>query len=140
LPSIHKNELTRLAEEKAADAKLLLEHGRYSNAYYLAGYAVEIGLKAVISREFRADTLPDKGFVNKIYVHKLIELVRLAGLETEFENRRRIDADFRTAANVIADWSEEARYRNVEPTVAKAMLEAVLDEDAGFLPWLKTHW
>jgi hypothetical protein len=73
-------------------------------------------------------------------VHKLIELVRLAGLETEFENRRRSDADFRTAANVIADWSEEARYRKIEPTVAKAMLEAVLDEDAGFLPWLKTHW
>jgi hypothetical protein len=36
LPSIHKSELVRLAEEKAADARLLLEHSRYLNAYYLA--------------------------------------------------------------------------------------------------------
>ena len=52
MPSINKTELIKLAEAKARDAHLLLQNERYSNAYYLVGYAVEIGLKAIIAGEF----------------------------------------------------------------------------------------
>lgn len=34
------------AQAKLDDAVMLCKTGRYSNAYYLAGYSVEIGLKA----------------------------------------------------------------------------------------------
>jgi hypothetical protein len=140
LPSIHKNELVRLAEEKAADARLLLEHGRYSNAYYLAGYAVEIGLKAVIARQFQADTLPDKSFVNKVYVHRLIDLIRLAGLDSEFEQLLREDYAFAKLWSVVAGWTEEARYAAVEQTTATNMVDALLNHDSGILRWLRVHW
>ncbi|MDQ2083721.1 HEPN domain-containing protein [Xanthobacteraceae bacterium Astr-EGSB] len=50
------------AEAKSADAKLLLQHGRYSSAYYLAGYSIEIGLKACIALQVAAETIPGKAF------------------------------------------------------------------------------
>jgi HEPN domain-containing protein len=67
VPSIHKSDLIKIAEAKAGDALLLLQHGRHSNAYYLSGYAVEIALKAIIATEFRHDTFPDRDFVTKIF-------------------------------------------------------------------------
>ena len=61
MAEIDKARLIELAELKLEDAKLLLSAGRPANAYYLAGYAVELMLKAVVSSRFRTDTLPDRG-------------------------------------------------------------------------------
>jgi len=36
-------DLQRRAQAKRDDARLLAQHGRWSNAYSLAGYAVELG-------------------------------------------------------------------------------------------------
>ena len=44
---LRRADLRRLAEEKLADAELLLAHHRYANSYYLAGYAIEIALKGL---------------------------------------------------------------------------------------------
>jgi hypothetical protein len=43
MAEIDKARLIELAEAKLEDAKLLLSAGRAANAYYLAGYAVELG-------------------------------------------------------------------------------------------------
>ena len=58
---------------------MLLQAGRYSAAYYLAGYAIELGIKARIASVFQADMIPEKSFVNAVYSHKLDDLVGLAG-------------------------------------------------------------
>lgn len=140
MPSINKTELVKLAEAKAQDAHLLYQHRRYSNAYYLIGYAVEIGLKAIVAGEFRKDTFPDKGFVGKIYTHNLQALVRLAGLGAELEQKRKREAEFDRNWALVANWTEDARYDVTDSIQATAMLAAVLDEENGVLPWLKTHW
>jgi len=46
------------AQAKLDDAELLLENKKFANAYYLAGYAVEIGLKACIAAHISAETIP----------------------------------------------------------------------------------
>jgi HEPN domain-containing protein len=81
MAEITKQQLVRLAEEKLADAELLLNAGRHSNAYYLAGYAAELLLKAIISKRFSADTIPDRRLVNAVHTHNLRELVAHAGLD-----------------------------------------------------------
>jgi HEPN domain-containing protein len=53
MAEIDKARLIELAEAKLEDAKLLLSAGRADNAYYLAGYAVELMLKAILSGRFR---------------------------------------------------------------------------------------
>lgn len=140
MPSIHKTELIKLAEAKASDAVLLLKNGRNSNAYYLAGYAIEIGLKAIIAGEFRNDTLPDKGFVNSAYTHKLDDLVRLAGIATALKTRQQSSPAFDSNWAIVANWSEQTRYEVTDVMTANAMLSAVSDAQNGVLPWLRTFW
>jgi HEPN domain-containing protein len=138
--SIHKNDLVLMAEAKAEDALLLLQHDRYSSAYYLAGYAVEIGLKAIIAREFKSDTLPDKAFVNRVYIHRLLELVRYAGLEPDLRRRQQQDAQFLARWTVVEAWSEDARYATIARDDATAMVDAVSNAQSGILQWLRAHW
>lgn len=53
---VTKRQFELLAVEKLTDAELLLENRRWSNAYYLVGYAVELACasqKALRQRRFR---------------------------------------------------------------------------------------
>ena len=68
---VAKGELETLAQEKLDDAAALIADGRWTNGYYLAGYAVELALKACIAKSFKAITLPDKDLVNATYSHNL---------------------------------------------------------------------
>ena len=42
----HRETLKRLSWARLREAQVLLNHGYWSGAYYLSGYAVEFGLKA----------------------------------------------------------------------------------------------
>jgi HEPN domain-containing protein len=81
---MNRLEWQHLAERWLKDAKALLESHRWSAAYYLAGYAVEAGLKACvlarlgISPELIFD---ERRFSEKCWTHDIGELVRLADLE-----------------------------------------------------------
>jgi len=48
---VTKAEWQRIAEERVHDSAALLSTRRWSAAYYLAGYAVECGLKACVLRK-----------------------------------------------------------------------------------------
>lgn len=62
---LKRADLRANAQAKLDDAIFLLQHKRFSNAYYLAGYAVEIGLKACIAAQIAAETIPDKALLKK---------------------------------------------------------------------------
>jgi len=47
---VNRTQLQQLAEERVRDAEALLKAGQWSGAYYLAGFAVEFGLKACIAK------------------------------------------------------------------------------------------
>jgi hypothetical protein len=68
----------------------LYEGNRYSASYYLAGYAVELGIKACIAGLFQANVIPEKNFVNAVYSHKLDELLGLAGIKKRLQNDMRM--------------------------------------------------
>lgn len=132
--------LQGVAETKLADAQILIGNGRFSNSYYLAGYAVEIGLKACIAKQFTAEDIPDKRFVNDIYKHNLIGLVGLAGLAAEHQKQSAADANFAANWGVVAEWNPEVRYEHVDKFTAHAMLLAITDSKSGVFPWIKAHW
>ncbi len=60
------------------DTVQLFQSSRFSAAYSLSGYAVELGIKACIAKVFQANAIPDKAFVAAIYPHNLDELLGLA--------------------------------------------------------------
>jgi len=58
--------LQELAKLRLDEAKLLAREKRFSGAYYLAGYAIECALKALIAAQFRQNEIPDKNLVDKV--------------------------------------------------------------------------
>lgn len=60
MPDLSAQQLLDLAAEKLGGAKLLQNNDRFGNAYHLAGYAIELSLKAAIPSRFQANTIPDK--------------------------------------------------------------------------------
>ncbi|MFI5015041.1 MAG: hypothetical protein ACHQAY_22120 [Hyphomicrobiales bacterium] len=89
----------------------MFEHTRYSNSYYLFGYAIEIALKACISIQFSADTIPDRNLINRIYTHKIADLVALAGLASKVKEAR-LDPARDAAWEIVQEWSEDAKMRD----------------------------
>ena len=53
--------LRNLAACRAEEAQALLQLGHHAGAYYLAGYALECGLKALIANGFEAGKIPEVG-------------------------------------------------------------------------------
>jgi HEPN domain-containing protein len=139
---ISRQILQQIAEEKAADASLLLSNGRFANAYYLAGFAIEIALKAVISRRFRADEYPDKSLVKDLHIHHIHEfsrLVSLAGLTMALEKKREL-ASFDANWSLLVQWHVDSRYAIIEAAKAEAMVNAVTSRDDGVLQWIRSYW
>jgi hypothetical protein len=132
--------LQAVAQAKLDDARLLLQNGRFSNAYYLAGYAIEIGLKACIAKQISADTIPDKNFVNAIFQHGLKGLVSVAGLSTALKEKETNDPIFATNWGLVAGWTPEVRYDTVDNYTAQLMLQAVADDQSGVFAWIKANW
>src|SRR6266545_3010776 len=85
---MNRLEWRQLAERWLKDAKILLDNRRWSAAYYLAGYAVECGLKACVLA--RVGISPEvifgaRRFSERCWTHDLEELVRLADLAGALE-------------------------------------------------------
>ena len=139
---MNRTDLQQLAENRAADARALLDAHRWSGAYYLAGYAVECALKACIAKQTGLHDFPDKTLVQKSFTHNLVELLESAKLSLKLKH------DTTTAANprlgeswqVAKDWNEKARYEQWTEVQAKSLFEAVTDDVNGVLPWIKERW
>ena len=131
--------LQGLALAKVEDARLLYVNQRHSNAYYLYGYGVELGLKACVARYIIAETIPDKAILTRFLTHRLGDLVSLAGLNSTLIERCK-DAEFGTRWAVVAEWSEESRYDIIDAVVSAAMHDAVEHQTHGVMTWLKQYW
>jgi hypothetical protein len=132
----------RLAELRLLEAKLLFRERQSSGAYYLAGYAIECALMAIIAAQFRANEIPDKALVNRVYTHDLADLVRLAGLESQLDAARQSDPDLDRRWSVVKNWNEQARYSTWTEEQAAAIIDAI-DGDGhaeGLYKWLTARW
>jgi HEPN domain-containing protein len=128
----------QLAELRLAEAKLLLANGLPSGAYYMAGYAIECALKAIIAADFRANEIPDLKYVRDIYTHDLGALLRLAELEQELEAEKNKNPGLYQCWATVQTWSERARYEVWTEASASAILGAI-DGDEGLLEWLRNR-
>lgn len=135
---ITKAQLQALAQEKLEDAKVLLGGKKWSNAFYLGGYAVELALKASIAKTFKAETLPDKALVNAAYTHKYTDLVNTAGLSAELQ-KALASTDFATNWGLVNSWSPDSRYQTTTEKTAADFLAALEGKD-GVFTWIKGFW
>jgi len=135
-----KADLEALAETRLQDAILLLQTGRSSSAYYLAGYAVELALKACVAKAFQPNAIPDKAFVNEIYTHSLERLLSTAGLLPPFSADSKADPQLATAWGIASKWRESSRYLVWDSISAGDLIQAIGDPHQGFFQWVKKYW
>lgn len=138
MSDLTKQLLLDLADAKLSDAKFLLEHHRFGNAYYLAGYAIELLLKAVLATRFQADTIPSRELVRDIFTHDLSKLLNLTDLRHNLAERQDSDPQFRARWEIVLKWTETSRYDAVDERRAAELIEAIDEPDHGVLRWLKT--
>ncbi|MCC4243914.1 HEPN domain-containing protein [Stappia indica] len=137
---LHRDDLRKVAEEKLADARLLFDNRRYSAAYYLCGYSVEIAIKARIAGQFREHAIPERKLVEQIYKHDLDALLGTANLRGELERQARDEPGFAANWAIVKEWKVEARYAIIPQVDTERMLAATGEPETGILPWIRQYW
>ena len=113
------NNIVFIANSKLIESEFLLGHGYGDTAYYLAGYAVELYIKARICKTLDIDNFYDFGNRTKIInednitkpykVHNFEQLLVLSGVYNKFIKQRE-NLDFWDNWIRIIDWKEDSRY------------------------------
>lgn len=132
-------DLQNLSTSKLNAAQVLAKEKMWANAYYLAGYSVELAFKACVAKQISADTIPDRNLINKVYTHDYNVLLGLAGLRSEY-NKKKADSLFDANWGICSEWSPDARYQDKTAMEAHYLLTAISDKKHGVLPWIMTFW
>ena len=125
------------------DAGALLKARRWSAAYYLAGYAVECGLKACVVAYVKKNLgviFRDRKFSEKCWTHDFKELFRLAGLKARWDADIAANPALRRNWQLVENWNEAARYQRKKRPEAEELYQAIIDPADGVLPWIRNHW
>ena len=99
-----------------------------------------LGSRHVLPVSSNANVIPEKGFVNAVYSHRLDELLGLAGIKKRLQDDMKNDALLSAAWDVASKWNETSRYQMYDQFAAASMIHAVGDQNHGVLQWLKKHW
>lgn len=139
---MNRAEFQLLAEMRIKEAKVLLDAQCWEGAYYLAGYAVECGLKACILARVERDGMifEDKKFSEKCWTHRLDELLTLAGLDAARDAEAGANPNFESYWRLTEKWKEDARYRRVPQADAENQYRAISDPADGVMRWIRRHW
>ncbi len=142
---MNRADLKQLAEDRILDAEHLLAIGRWSACYYLAGYAVECGLKAciVIRVEKMGFVFPDKKFADKCWTHELSQLLDQAELKDAFFDDKAAKPLLASNWEIVKDWNETSRYATmkvIEQFKATTLFNAINHPTDGVLTWIRTRW
>jgi HEPN domain-containing protein len=138
---VNRRQFKSLAERRLREAHVLYDNQLYSGSYYLAGYAVECGLKACICKKTRKGDFPlDRKAIENVFTHDLEKLIKGAELKIEHENQTASDQVFKVNWATVKDWSEEARYEVHTQKKARDLLAAINDPGSGVMSWLRNFW
>lgn len=137
-------EILKIADLRLKEAKILFENECFDGCIYLAGYCVELLLKAKIAKLLDLDNLfvsfgRDK--VKPFKIHKLTDLVLYAGLHKQIAEE--VDETFkRYWSLLITEWSKDLRYEkcgNCSRNKAKNFIEAIDNPTNGIKQWIEVR-
>jgi hypothetical protein len=138
-PNMSRSRLQELAHERIADAQALLAAGRWSAAYYLAGYAVECALKACILMHVERTGIifVEKEFSKSCFQHDFWSLVKVAGLDDDLKRRLKASPEFAANWSKACEWVSSSRYSEWNETQARILISAITDPTSGALAWTR---
>ncbi len=122
-----RKDLQELSRLRLREAEALYKARLYDGCVYLAGYAVELALKARICRVLRVNEYPSGDLGKAFEVHSLNQLKVLAGLSPDIDVGKNKEL-FDNWSKAIT-WTPEQRYESPGKYSA-GEARAVLDSDS----------
>lgn len=147
-------EIRNLARLRLSEAEILYQHGKYDGAFYLAGYSVELTLKAKICERLGIPNLFDEtnasansikgiGEIRKtLKTHNLFTLLIFSGLKVQFDNQKSANIVLAKANALLFNaWDENVRYKPVGHKLYNEVeiLINLLSNSNGILSWIEQN-
>ena len=134
------DEFKKLSKMRIKEAKILFKKFEYSGAYYLAGYSIELALKACYCKNVKEQSFPPKKEIYyALYSHDLNNLLDVSGIKLDFEKREKKDKIFQENWITVKDWTEQSRYGFFNRTYAESLINSIVGQ-SGILNWIKKLW
>jgi HEPN domain-containing protein len=136
-----RKDLQELSRLRLREADALYKARLYDGCVYLAGYAVELALKARICRVLRVNEYPSGDLGKAFKVHSLEQLKVLAGLSRDIDVRKNKEL-FDNWSKAVA-WNPEQRYDapgKYNGATAKVILDGLTAKPNGVFTWLTKRW
>ncbi len=147
-------EIRDLAYQRLKEAEILYQNNMYDGAFYLAGYSVELLLKAKICErlgipnlfdETNVDTNQIKGIgeIRKtLKTHNLFTLLIFSGLKIKFDSDKAVNKELAKANSLLFNsWDENVRYKPCGHILNKQVenLLNLLTGTDGILTWIEQN-
>ena len=137
LQGMRSADMCGLAEDRINEAVLLLANHHYTGAAYIAGYAVEFYLKAILARQQYAGFWPLDNIVNEHRTHDLEDLLTMCGLKDRMRTASKTNIELAINWQALRDWRPDIRYRRLRRRLAEDIVGAVTDTPNGVAHWLR---
>ena len=149
------DDIKKLAYERLEEASILCDNKKYDGAFYLAGYSIELILKAKICEHWAIPGLFDDKYQEQgiseirkaVKTHDVAVLFIFSGLKIKFEAAKGLDKVlmqtysrlFETSGRCI--WSEQVRYQPCGTQNSENIQElmALLQHKQGILQWIESN-
>jgi hypothetical protein len=147
-------EIRKLAYQRLKEAEILYNNTMCDGAFYLAGYSVELMLKAKICDRLGIPNLFDEtnsntnsirgiGDIRKtLKTHNLFTLLIFSGLKVKFDNDKANNKDLAKANSLLFNaWDENARYKPCGHMLDKDVEKLInlLSGANGILSWIEQN-
>lgn len=147
-------EIKNLAYQRLKEADVLFKNGMCDGAFYLAGYSVELMLKAKICERLGIPNLFDESDVNvnsikgigeirkTLKTHNLFTLLIFSVLKVKFDDAKSTNIDLaKTNSLLFNAWDENARYKPCGHMQDKDVEKLInlLSGPNGLLTWIEQN-
>lgn len=136
-------DLKKIAETRLKESRVLFNAGCYDGCVYLAGYVVEVSLKAVVCKNLKIQEYPDNGAHKEVFnSHNFDRLLLLSGLSKRISATNRRNQKLFKNWSILTQWKPEGRYTPIgtySVNNATDYLDA-LDGTHGFFKFIKKVW
>lgn len=135
----------QIAEDRLLAAQALLATSLWASAYYMAGYAVESGLKSCILVRIVAfpEVLFQEGgnkFSTDCWTHDIEKLVKVAGLDAIRNADILANVALGNNWGIVTKWNEKSRYQTKTQAEAEDLYNAIADNSNGVMQWIRVRW
>lgn len=139
---MNQADLQSPAQVRISDADALIKGGRWSFAYYVAGYAVECALKSCFLARiiYTGWVFQEKAKINECLTHNYGELINLSGLTDELNAQLAANPAFVGNWGITTQWKVTDRYGQKTEADPKALYAAITDDPDGVLKWIMYYW